>query len=568
MGIKSTSKLIMSSANVPIIEGYHGEDQSEARLVKEAERIGYPIMIKAVRGGGGKGMRIAFNREQFIPQLHSAKTEALKSFSNDDMLIEKFVERPRHVEVQVFGDQHGNYVYLYERDCSVQRRHQKIIEETPAPGLTHETRRKIGEAAVKAAKAVDYVGAGTVEFIMDPNQKFYFMEMNTRLQVEHPITEMVTNTDLVEWQLRVARGEKLPLRQEEIPLRGHAFEARIYAEDPSNNFMPGAGKLKYLVTPSAQSDPNVRVETGVLEGDEVSVHYDPLIAKLVVWSEDRKSALQKFRYNLANYKVAGLTTNIPFIISLCDHPEFIEGNVHTDFIPEHKAKLFEFATKAAICEETVCCSLMTIISHENTLSSQLTGAGNILNKEMANFWTNNPLEKEYHLVYNNEAKSNYKVSVKFANSVNEPLRFYLNNKEYQVTFNILDKEKRLYQCDINGHRLKLSYFKDVTTNSYHLFADDKLYEFKLAEPKYVKDQSSSSSGPSDSNDSVAPMPGIVDRINVKVGDKVRKGDPLVVMIAMKMEYVIKASRDGLVKTVNCSVGQNVKKAHKLVTLSD
>ncbi|OCT78588.1 hypothetical protein XELAEV_18029675mg [Xenopus laevis] len=261
MGIKSTSKAIMSEAGVPVIEGYHGDDQSDQHLKEQAGRIGYPVMIKAVRGGGGKGMRIAKSEEDFFEQLESARREAKKSFNDDVMLIEKFVENPRHVEVQVFGDQHGNAVYLFERDCSVQRRHQKIIEEAPGPGISPEVRRKLGEAAVRAAKAVNYVGAGTVEFIMDSKHNFYFMEMNTRLQVEHPVTEMITGTDLVEWQLRVAAGEKIPMTQEEITLHGHAFEARIYAEDPDNNFMPGAGPLLHLSTPP--SDVFTRIETGV-----------------------------------------------------------------------------------------------------------------------------------------------------------------------------------------------------------------------------------------------------------------------------------------------------------------
>uniref|UniRef100_A0A8C9TYI3 Methylcrotonoyl-CoA carboxylase subunit alpha, mitochondrial n=1 Tax=Scleropages formosus TaxID=113540 RepID=A0A8C9TYI3_SCLFO len=261
MGIKSTSKHIMSAAGVPIIEGYHGEDQSDEKLRAEAARIGYPVMIKAVRGGGGKGMRIAHSEAEFQDQLESARREARKSFNDDVMLVEKFVENPRHVEVQVFGDQHGNAVYLFERDCSVQRRHQKIIEEAPGPGISPEVRKKLGEAAVRAAKAVNYVGAGTVEFIMDAQHNFYFMEMNTRLQVEHPVSEMITGTDLVEWQLRVAAGEKLPLAQEEIKLRGHSFEARIYAEDPNNGFLPGAGPLLHLSTP--QSDEHTRIETGV-----------------------------------------------------------------------------------------------------------------------------------------------------------------------------------------------------------------------------------------------------------------------------------------------------------------
>uniref|UniRef100_A0A8C0H6S2 Methylcrotonyl-CoA carboxylase subunit 1 n=1 Tax=Chelonoidis abingdonii TaxID=106734 RepID=A0A8C0H6S2_CHEAB len=302
MGIKSTSKAIMSAAGVPVIEGYHGEDQSDECLKEHARSTGYPVMIKAVRGGGGKGMRIAHSEKEFLDQLESARREAKKSFNDDAVLIEKFVDNPRHVEVQVFGDQHGNAVYLFERDCSVQRRHQKIIEEAPGPGIEPEVRRKLGEAAVKAAKAVNYVGAGTVEFIMDSQHNFYFMEMNTRLQVEHPVTEMITGTDLVEWQLRVAAGEKIPLMQEEIALSGHAFEARIYAEDPNNNFMPGAGPLLHLSTPPPDSF--TRIETGVRQGDEVSVHYDPMIAKLVVWAEDRQAALKKLRYSLHQYNVS------------------------------------------------------------------------------------------------------------------------------------------------------------------------------------------------------------------------------------------------------------------------
>jgi len=575
MGIKSTSKHIMSAAKVPIIEGYHGEDQSDARLVREAERVGYPIMIKAVRGGGGKGMRIAFTPAEFLPQLASARTEALKAFNNDDMLVERYVESPRHVEVQVFGDTHGNYVYLYERDCSVQRRHQKIIEEAPGPGITEETRRKIGEAAVKAARAVDYVGAGTVEFIMDPKQSFFFMEMNTRLQVEHPITEMITGTDLVEWQIRVARGEKLPLSQEQIPLKGHAFEARIYAEDPSNNFMPGAGKLKFLQAPSVDANDraNIRVETGVEQGDEVSVHYDPLIAKLVVWSQDRASALQKLRYSLENYQIAGLTTNIPFIMSLADHPEFQAGNVNTDFIPNHKDSLFEFAKQTQIDDEAVCCSLAAILDHEKRLTTQFISSNNCsnLNEMMPNLWTNSSIEREYSLAFNNESKSKFKVRVKFprANSA-EPLRFVINGKEHLVRpLRVIDESKKVFQCEVNGHRQKISYFRDSESAAFNCFLNGRILECTLDTAKFLAGQDSSSSSSTDNLTAHSPMPGVVDRVLVKVGDKVKKGDPLVVMIAMKMEYVIRCAQDtATVATVNCQPGQNVKKAAKLVSLSN
>ena len=274
MGIKSTSKNIMIAAGVPCIGGYHGEDQKDETLVREAEKIGFPLMIKAVRGGGGKGMRIADNPEEFLSQLNSARTESEKAFNDSSVLLERYVRSPRHVEVQVFADMYGNAVYLWERDCSVQRRHQKIIEEAPAPGISEELRRELGEAAVKAAKAVNYVGAGTVEFILDKEDlSFHFMEMNTRLQVEHPITEMITGIDLVDWQIRIAGGEPLSVTQEQITRKGHAFEARIYAEDPKNGFLPGAGPLEHLSTPSPSEF--VRVETGVREGDDVTVHYDP-----------------------------------------------------------------------------------------------------------------------------------------------------------------------------------------------------------------------------------------------------------------------------------------------------
>ena len=367
MGIKSTSKIIMEAAGVPVISGYHGEDQSLEKLRAEADKIGYPVMIKAVRGGGGKGMRIAMTKEEFDSQLDSAKREAMKAFGDEVMLLEKFVVDPRHIEVQVFGDRHGNYVYLFERDCSVQRRHQKIIEEAPGPGLSWEVRKKLGEAAVRAAKAVDYVGAGTVEFVMDKQFNFYFMEMNTRLQVEHPVTEMITGVDLVEWQLNAAAGEVLPVTQEDLNLRGWSFEARIYAEDPNNSFMPGAGPLHYLATPQAGED--VRIETGVREGDQVSVHYDPMIAKLVVWGEDRDSALRKLRACLAEYNIQGLSTNVNFLMDLSSHPEFVAGNVDTEFIPRHYETLFPAKTVSdtRVCEAVVA----SVLSNRQQPTSSL-----------------------------------------------------------------------------------------------------------------------------------------------------------------------------------------------------
>ncbi|VDM65229.1 unnamed protein product [Strongylus vulgaris] len=367
MGTKSIAKQIMHEAKVPVVEGFHGSDQSDSNLKAHSERIGYPIMLKAVYGGGGKGMRIAWSSSEFDEKLASARSEAMKSFGNDEMLVEKFVERPRHVEVQVFGDHYGNHVHLWERDCSVQRRHQKIIEEAPAPLINRETRLRLGESAVRAAAAVGYVGAGTVEFILDPKGDFYFMEMNTRLQVEHPITEAITGLDLVEWQLKIAQGEKLPLKQDQIPLNGHAFECRVYAEDTKNGrFMPTAGKLEYVSFPT-----DARVDSGVVSGDEVSVHYDPMIAKVcisphclhqffhmtyswrnlfilkvVVWAEDRAAAAAKLDSALSRTLISGLPTNIQFVRRVLKHPEFAKGNVYTDFIPDHQKELFAAAEQS------------------------------------------------------------------------------------------------------------------------------------------------------------------------------------------------------------------------------
>uniref|UniRef100_A0A667YA68 Methylcrotonyl-CoA carboxylase subunit n=1 Tax=Myripristis murdjan TaxID=586833 RepID=A0A667YA68_9TELE len=479
MGIKSTSKHIMSAAGVPIIGGYHGEDQSDATLQAEAARIGYPVMIKAVRGGGGKGMRIARSDSDFMEQLESARREARKSFNDDVMLVEKFVEDPRHVEVQVFGDQHGNAVYLFERDCSVQRRHQKIIEEAPGPGISPEVRRKLGEAAVRAAKAVNYVGAGTVEFIMDAQHNFYFMEMNTRLQVEHPVSEMITGTDLVEWQLRVAAGERLPLLQDDIILRGHSFEARIYAEDPNNDFLPGAGPLLHLSTPLA--DQHTRIETGVREGDEVSAHYDPMIAKLVVWGEDRSAALKKLRYCLRQYNIVGLNTNIDFLLSLSGHPEFEAGNVSTSFIPQHYADLFP--APRAPSGATLCQAALGLVLQERTHTQEFVQSSN----------------GEQRCVE--------------SDSFNWKTGMY--NIWMLLSFTLVK------ECDV-----------------YYFF-------FKLCLPASLCVQ-----------------------VLVKAGDKVTVGDPLMVMIAMKMEHTIRAPKSGVIKKVFFSEGSQANRHAALVELEE
>ncbi|KAN0062743.1 hypothetical protein ACQY0O_004938 [Thecaphora frezii] len=340
MGSKSRSKEIMLAAGVPCVPGYHGKDQSLETLKKEADKCGYPLLIKAVKGGGGKGMKIVRNKEEFEEQLASARREAEKSFGDTDVLLERYLQRPRHVEVQVFADKHGSAVYIWERDCSVQRRHQKIIEEAPAPGLPAELRRELGEKAVAAAKAVNYVGAGTVEFILDADSlEFYFMEMNTRLQVEHPVSEMISGLDLVEWQLEVAAGNPLPLEQHEIKQDGHAFEARVYAENTQAGFLPDVGRLRFVRLPE-EEEGRVRVDTGFGEGDEVSVHYDPMIAKLIVRGRDRDEALRTLVKALGEYQVVGPQTNLEFLKRLARHRSFRRGEVETGFIEKYATDLF------------------------------------------------------------------------------------------------------------------------------------------------------------------------------------------------------------------------------------
>ncbi|KAK5869551.1 hypothetical protein PBY51_024258 [Eleginops maclovinus] len=541
MGIKSTSKYIMSAAGVPIIGGYHGEDQSNERLQAEAAKIGFPVMIKAVRGGGGKGMRIAPTESDFLEQLESARREARKSFNDDVMLIEKFVEDPRHVEVQVFGDMHGNAVYLFERDCSVQRRHQKIIEEAPGPDISPEVRRKLGEAAVKAAKAVNYVGAGTVEFIMDAQHNFYFMEMNTRLQVEHPVSEMITGTDLVEWQLRVAAGERLPLLQDDIILRGHSFEARIYAEDPNNDFLPGAGPLLHLSTPTP--DQHTRIETGVREGDEVSAHYDPMIAKLVVWGEDRSAALKKLRYCLRQYNIVGLNTNIDFLLSLSGHPEFEAGNVTTSFIPQYYADLFP--TPRVPSGETICQAALGLVLQEKKHT-----------QEFAQTSTDPFLRSA-------PALGDKKVEMVVGYNKDGSYTMQIGEKVYHVTGELeLEGGASFLHCSVDGVKSRPKLV--ILDNTVHLFSMEGSAQVSVPVPKHL----AAVSGSGAQGGAVAPMTGTIEKVMVKAGDMVAVGDPLMVMIAMKMEHTIRAPKSGVIKRVFFSEGSQANRHAPLIELEE
>ncbi|XP_060933580.1 methylcrotonoyl-CoA carboxylase subunit alpha, mitochondrial [Limanda limanda] len=557
MGIKSTSKHIMSAAGVPIIGGYHGEDQSNERLQAEAVKIGYPVMIKAVRGGGGKGMRIALTDSEFLEQLESARREARKSFNDDVMLIEKFVEDPRHVEVQVFGDMHGNAVYLFERDCSVQRRHQKIIEEAPGPGISPEVRRKLGEAAVRAAKAVNYVGAGTVEFIMDANHNFYFMEMNTRLQVEHPVSEMITGTDLVEWQLRVAAGERLPLLQDDIILGGHSFEARIYAEDPNNDFLPGAGPLLHLSTPPA--DQHTRIETGVREGDEVSAHYDPMIAKLVVWGKDRPAALKKLRYCLRQYNIVGLNTNIDFLLSLSAHPEFEAGNVTTSFIPQHYADLFP--APSAPTGESICQAALGLVLQERKHTQEFTRTST---DPFSPFGSSSGWRSSIQFNRNMTLQvGDKKVDVVIGYNKDGSYNMQIGEESYHVTGEVeLEGGASFLHCSVNGVKSRPKLV--ILDNTVHLFSTEGSSQVSVPVPKYLAGVSGSGA----QGGAVAPMTGTIEKVLVKVGDTVAVGDALMVMNAMKMEHTIRAPKSGVIKKVFFIEGSQANRHAPLVEFEE
>ncbi|HJT87604.1 MAG TPA: acetyl-CoA carboxylase biotin carboxylase subunit, partial [Bryobacteraceae bacterium] len=365
MGSKSAAKALMEKSGVPLVPGYHGQAQDLPTLAEAAARIGYPVLIKASAGGGGKGMRVVERPAQLEASVASAKRESAAAFGDDQVLLEKYLRHPRHIEIQVFADTHGNVVYLFERDCSIQRRYQKVIEEAPAPGMDPGRRRAMGEAACAAARAIGYVNAGTVEFIVEGGA-FYFMEMNTRLQVEHPVTEAITGEDLVEWQLRVASGDRLPKLQPELAIHGHAIEARVYAEEPARDFRPSIGVITHLKAPPQNEQ--VRVDTGVRAGDQISVYYDPMIAKLIAWDRDRPSALRQLRRALAAYEVAGVETNLAFLGALAAHPDFAAGPADTSFIPSHSAELMPPVQPAS--REVLAAAVLCVLGDQRRESEE------------------------------------------------------------------------------------------------------------------------------------------------------------------------------------------------------
>ncbi|MBF9046265.1 biotin/lipoyl-binding protein [Rhodobacterales bacterium LSUCC0031] len=532
MGLKDAAKALMAQAGVPVVPGYHGADQDPAHLAQAAAAIGYPILIKAVAGGGGKGMRRVDDPAEFATALDSAKAEAAGAFGNDAVLIEKYVETPRHIEVQVFGDGR-RAVHLFERDCSLQRRHQKVIEEAPAPGMTDEMRAAMGQAAVRAAEAIGYAGAGTVEFIVDASRGlrpdgFWFMEMNTRLQVEHPVTEAITGIDLVAWQLRVASGEDLPCAQEDLAITGHAFEARLYAEDVAAGFLPATGRLVHLRFPQY-----ARADTGVRAGDEISPWYDPMIAKIIVHGPTRAVALRKLADALDQTQVAGSVTNLSFLRRLAAHPRFAAGDMDTGLIARDQEMLAQADAPS---------------SHHYALAAVaalgLDGAAGPL----AGFTLWAPLQRQVVLRYAGEVIT--------AVVTRDPAG------PWQVA---LDQTAHAVARDGNGWCIdgaKVLAEVVVTGGAAHVFWADA-QSFEIVDPLAVAGQVSDGAGQVG-----APMPGLVKAVFVAKGDHVTAGDRLAVMEAMKMEHALRAPRDGIVAEVLVDVGVQVAAGAPLIILAE
>jgi len=538
MGSKSAAKALMEKAAVPLVPGYHGAEQLPEFLHQQADTIGYPVLIKASAGGGGKGMRIVERSEDFTAALASCQREARASFGDDRVLVEKYLTRPRHVEIQVFADSHGQCVYLFERDCSVQRRHQKVLEEAPAPHLPATIRQAMGEAACAAARAVGYVGAGTVEFIMEVSDQgqpghFYFMEMNTRLQVEHPVTEMITRQDLVAWQLQVAAGLPLPLRQNELHIHGHAIEARIYAEDPDKGFLPATGQLIHLHTPPESA--RVRVDTGVAQSDSISPYYDPMIAKLIVWGESREAALQQLDAALAQYQVAGVTTNIAFLRRIVQHHSFASGAVDTGLIARHQDELLP-APAPLTTQQLALLALAETLNHQASYPAAAGWRLNGVLESRQQFRHGETL----HTVSLLHLEHGFAVTV-----AGQTLQAAAQLQQDQL------------QVTLDGRQLQATVVRQLLQRVLFLHGERVVVEW--VDPYAARHEEVHGA-----THLKAPMPGRVVTLLASAGQPVSKGEPLLILEAMKMEHTILAPADGVVNSFYFSAGEQVGDGEELV----
>ncbi|MEB0079547.1 acetyl/propionyl/methylcrotonyl-CoA carboxylase subunit alpha [Pseudomonas sp. CCI3.2] len=534
MGSKSAAKALMEDAGVPLVPGYHGAAQDVDTFRLAAERIGYPVLLKATAGGGGKGMKVVEQVSELAEALASAQREAQSSFGDSRMLVEKYLLKPRHVEIQVFADQHGNCLYLNERDCSIQRRHQKVVEEAPAPGLTPELRRAMGEAAVRAAQTIGYVGAGTVEFLLDSRGEFFFMEMNTRLQVEHPVTEAITGLDLVAWQIRVAQGEPLPITQAQVPLIGHAIEVRLYAEDPANDFLPATGTL--AIYRESAAGPGRRVDSGVAEGDSVSPFYDPMLGKLIAWGENREQARLRLLAMLNEFAIGGLKTNVAFLRRIIAHPAFAAAELDTDFIPRYQAQLLPPAGELT--------AEFWQAAGEAFSQSQ---ANAVRQDDLHSPWSSNrglraglPAEIDLHLSCNSQ-----KQVIQLRNTNASSAR--------------LQGEQLVIEHDGVRHQ----HLAIRRGDTLYLNWQGELHTIKRLDPIAEVEASHTQQG-----GLTAPMNGSIVRVMVEVGQSVDIGAQLVVLEAMKMEHSVRAPHAGVVKAIYCVEGEMVSEGTALVELED
>jgi len=547
MGSKSEAKALMQAAGVPLVPGYHGEDQDPERLAKEAAAVGFPLLIKASAGGGGKGMRVVTGAAEFAGQLESAQREAAAAFGDARVLLERYLQRPRHVELQVFADRHGNVIHLFERDCSIQRRHQKVVEEAPAPNLPGSMRQAMGEAAVAAARAIGYEGAGTIEFIVE-DERFHFMEMNTRLQVEHPVTEAVTGLDLVEWQLRVAAGEPLPRRQEDLVCRGHAIEVRLYAEDPARDFAPATGTIECLDFPAGLD--GLRIDAGVETGDRVSVFYDPMIAKIIVAGTDRTHAVGLLRRALAGTRLLGLPNNLSFLKAIADHPAFAAADLDTGFIPRHAEAL---AAAAAPDRGTLLpLAALAVVLRERAAARALAAAG----ADPASPWA---AGDGWRAGFDHRRTLSFAVG---AETVEVPLRYAgdglvvdLPDGPREVAGRLTDEGALTARV---GERAVEARVAGAGT-LFWLAWEGGGARLELEDPVARRALDADAGG-----QMTAPMPGRIVAVRAKAGDAVEAGAPLVVLEAMKMEHTIRAPAAGLVKSLNVEAGLLVEEGAILV----
>ncbi|MBI2719238.1 MAG: acetyl/propionyl/methylcrotonyl-CoA carboxylase subunit alpha [Rhizobiales bacterium] len=544
MGLKDEAKRLMQKAGVPLLPGYHEEDQQPARLAAEAQRVGWPVLIKPVAGGGGKGMRRVERAADFTGELERAKREAVSAFGDGRVLIEKYLTKARHIEIQVMADAHGNVIHLFERDCSLQRRHQKVIEETPAPGMTPEMRERMCAAAISAAKAVGYVGAGTVEFIADVNvglrpDRFYFMEMNTRLQVEHPVTEMITGLDLVELQLRAACGETLPVRQADVAMSGHAVEARLYAEDPARDFRPQTGRILHLKFPE---DPNLRIDCGVRTGDMVTPHYDPMLGKLIVGAPSRDQAFERLARVLAASQIAGCRTNLAFLHNLVRHPAVLAGEVDTGLIERDIAGLLAALDPAL---EAVAVALLLEGGYLAPPRSQspfdtLTGF---------RLWPG----EAHHASFLIDGKTRAFGLMRSGNL------FEVTSGDRMLRVAVLEFDHSAVRLDCGDRIVRAAFFRHDDMISVAL--NGTPYEFGLA--SQVVSTTEEGGGLV-----VSPVPGLIRKLCIKAGEEVRRGDMVAIVEAMKMEFPLKAERDGRVLEIHAAEGTQIAEGTAVATIGN